>query len=404
MPDEKVVGLLVGRENTFPHAFIDRVNSRTEQTGVRAEFCVLGGTRADETIPYSVIVDRISHEIPYYRSYLKKAVVDGTVVINNPFWWSADDKFVEVCLALKVGVAVPKTVVLPQKSYVEGVVAESLRNLRYPLDWNSIAEYVGFPAFLKPFIGGGWKNVYKVNSVEELIWCFDQTGELGMIVQEGIVFEKYARCICLGQSNIKVIRYEPGNPFHLRYVIDEGYFGEELEERIKSDARKLVTSLGYDMDTCEFAVRDGIPYAIDWLNPAPDMDYYSITPTNFEWVVENMTNLVIERATQGYTPGANYRWDTYMNATPPPANFGDTVRNWTDFAHEDVRGTHEEGKDGRKGRKASEEGGAQSGKGKRARAQSPEPELGAGGVPEASQMPPDGGPSLLHPVPGEETP
>jgi hypothetical protein len=340
--DQKVVGLLVGRENTFPQAFIDRVNSK--DMGVRAELCRLGGTRMDEPMPYSVIVDRISHEIPYYRAYLKKAVLEGSVVINNPFWWSADDKFFECCLAVKQGVAVPRTVVLPQKSYVEGVTSESLRNLEYPLDWKALTDYVGFPAFMKPFVGGGWKNVYKVHNVEELIWCFDQTGELGMILQEGIEFEKYARCICLGQTNIKVIRYEPSNPFHMRYVVEDPdqFFGPELHQRIMRDARTLTSALGYDMDTNEFAVRDGVPYAIDWLNPAPDMDYYSVTPTYFEWVVENMANLVIDRALNGYTPGGQYRWDRFLAAAPPPA--GTPLKDWTEFAHEDVAGAHEETK------------------------------------------------------------
>jgi hypothetical protein len=393
---QKLVGILFGRENTFPWAFIDRVNQKGEAMGVRAEMCKLGGTRMDEPIPYAVIVDRISHEIPYYRAYLKKAVLEGAVVINNPFWWSADDKFFECCLAVKLGVAVPKTVVLPQKSYVEGVVAESLRNLMYPLDWQGLADYVGFPAFLKPFIGGGWKNVYKVHSVDELIWCFDQTGELGMILQEGIQYEKYARCLCIGQTNIKVIRYEPGNPFHLRYVVDEGFFGEELRSRIERDARTLVTALGYDMDTCEFAVRDGIPYAIDWLNPAPDMDYYSITPYYFEWVVEAMADLAIERALNGYPMQVRYRWDSFLNAAPPPA--GGPVRNWTEFAHEDVRGRHEE-LEAQRRRDAIEAGSA----GPEAHGQMPEQVVGVGGVPETHELPPTGGPSIPHPVPGEET-
>ncbi len=390
MADEKIVGILVGRENTFPQAFIDRVNSK--DMGVRAELCKLGGTRMNDPVPYSVIVDRISHEIPYYRAYLKKAVLDGAVVINNPFWWCADDKFFECCLAVKQGVAVPKTVVLPQKSYVEGVVADSLRNLEYPLDWKSLTDYTGFPAFMKPFVGGGWKNVYKVHTIEELIWCFDQTGELGMILQEGIEFEKYARCICLGQSHIKVIRYEPGNPFHMRYVIDDDFFGEELHNRIVQDARTLVSALGYDMDTAEFAVRDGIPYAIDWLNPAPDMDYYSITPTYFEWVVENMANLVIDRALNGYTPGGNYRWDRFLDAAPPPV--GMPVKDWTEFAHEDVRGAHAETQaKAQKSRTASSVAGGAV----------PPVEAGEGGVPEAREQRGDGGPSIPHPTPDAET-
>ena len=112
---------------------------------------------------------------------------------------------------------------------------------------------------------------------------------------------------------------------------------------------------GYDMDTNEFAIRDGIPYAIDWLNPAPDMDYYSVTPTYFEWVVENMANLVIDRALNGYTPGGYMRWDRFLDATPPP--LGTSLKDWTDFAHEDVRGAHEETKARKKPVKQDDKGG-----------------------------------------------
>src|SRR5262245_47439451 len=107
------VGLLVGREWSFPPVFLEAVNKRN--AGVTAEFVQLGGTRMDEPNPYSVIVDRISHEVPYYRSYLKLAVLQGVRVINNPFMWTADDKFFGAALASKIGIAHPKTMVLPNK-------------------------------------------------------------------------------------------------------------------------------------------------------------------------------------------------------------------------------------------------------------------------------------------------
>ncbi|HMA33008.1 MAG TPA: hypothetical protein VKY74_00905 [Chloroflexia bacterium] len=313
------IGLLCGRESTFPGAFIQRVNDLGREHNITAELVKLGGTRMDDPSPYRVIVDRISHEIPYYRAYLKQAVLEGTIVINNPFWWSADDKFFECALATKLGVAVPKTVVLPQKSYVEGVVTESLRNLVYPIPWQELIDYVGLPAFMKPFIGGGWKNVYKIHSVEELIWAFDQTGQLGMILQEGITWNQYVRCYCLGQTNIMPIRYEPDNPFDKRYVYDPAFLDTELAARVVHDAQVLNQALGFDMNTVEFAVRDGVPYAIDFLNVAPDMDYHSVGHQYFEWVVENMSRLVIERALHGYTPGAEYRWDALLNSAAAPA-------------------------------------------------------------------------------------
>src|ERR1700686_4524227 len=153
----KKVGLLCGREYSFPPAFIVKVNQLGKADGVAAEFVKLGGARMNESAQYSVIVDRISHEVEYYRGYLKHAVLQGTYVINNPFWWTADDKFFNYAVAAKLGVAIPKRVLLPQKCYATDVDinSESLRNLVYPIDWDGLLDHVGRPAILKPFSGGG---------------------------------------------------------------------------------------------------------------------------------------------------------------------------------------------------------------------------------------------------------
>jgi hypothetical protein len=305
------VGLLVGREDTFPQAFIERVNSM--ESGVTAEFIKLGGTRLDEVIPYRVIVDRMSHEAPYYRSYLKKAVADGVTVINNPFWWSADDKFIECVLSAKLGVAVPKTVVLPTKTYEADIIDESLRNLVYPMPWEQLMDYTGMPAVLKPAIGGGWKNVSIVHSLDELWRAYDASGNLLMILQEFIKFENYVRCFVIGQEHVLVSRYDPSRTHWDRYVSGDDGLSPELRQRIVNDCLILNRALGYDMNTVEFAIRDGIPYAIDFLNPAPDFDYRSITPEYFEWVVQHMADLVIQRALQPPAPLTDLRWQTMMD-------------------------------------------------------------------------------------------
>src|SRR5678816_3427814 len=160
------IGILVGMENTFPPALIEKINSL--DAGVTAEYITVGGVKMAEPTGYRLIFDRISHEIPFYRAYLKNAVLNGTLVVNNPFWWSADDKFFNYSLATKLGVAVPKTVLLPQKSYKPGVTDASLRNLEFPLKWDEIIDYIGLPAILKPFDGGGWRDVYKAVSYTHL--------------------------------------------------------------------------------------------------------------------------------------------------------------------------------------------------------------------------------------------
>jgi len=286
------VGLFVGREWSFPPAFIEEVHRR--DAGVTVEYVKLGGTRMDEPLPYSVIIDRISHEVPYYRTFLKYAVLQGATVVNNPFMWSADDKFFGATLARKLGVAHPKTIVLPNKDYVPGIVhSESLRNLAYPLDWQAIVDYVGIPCVLKDAHGGGWKDVFVCRTMGDLIDNYDRSGLRTMIVQEFIEWDQFVRCLCLGQEEVMPIRYDPQER---KYIMDHSYLTPALGERVVNDARKLVRALGYDMNSIEFAIRDGIPFAIDFMNPAPDMDVYSLTPHYFEWIVEHMADMAIRLA------------------------------------------------------------------------------------------------------------
>ncbi|MDQ3249276.1 MAG: hypothetical protein M3Q45_08720, partial [Chloroflexota bacterium] len=261
MSEPKKIGLIVGREWSFPPAFIEEVNRR--EGGVIAEYAQLGGTQVNEPCEYAVLIDRISHEIPYYRAYLKNAMLQGAYIVNNPFWWSADDKFFGASLITAMGLASPKTLVLPSKEYVPGVVSESLRNLIYPLDWQAIIDYVGMPAILKDAWGGGWKNVYKVNNVDELIRAYDETGTLCMILQEFIEWDQFVRCICVGQENIMPIHYDPKER---RYLVDNHYLTPKLGERVVNDARLINRAMGYDMNSIEFAIKDGVPYAIDFMN------------------------------------------------------------------------------------------------------------------------------------------
>jgi hypothetical protein len=298
------VGLLVGREWSFPPRFLEEVNGRG--AGVVAEYALLGGTRMNEPVPYAVLIDRISHEVPYYRSYLKHAVLQGVTVVNNPFMWSADDKFFESTLAVKLGVAHPKTVALPNKDYVPGIVhSESLRNLAYPLDWDGILQYVGLPCVLKDAHGGGWKNVAICQTREELIGHYNQSGLLTMVLQEFIDWSAYYRCLALGRQEVLVMRYDPKAR---RYLTETDHVGTKLGERIASDTLKLMRALGYDMCSAEWAVRDGIPYAIDFMNPAPDMDVNSLTPGYFQWAVTKMADLAIRLAKEPRPQLRELRW------------------------------------------------------------------------------------------------
>jgi hypothetical protein len=245
--------------------------------------------------------------VPYYRSYLKHAVLEGATVVNNPFMWTADDKFFGASLAAKLGIAHPRTVALPNREYVPGIShEESLRNLIYPLDWNAILDYVGLPCMLKDAHGGGWRSVHVCRTREDVLRHYDESGRQQMIVQEYIEWEHFVRCICVGREHVLPIRYDPRER---RYYLDHEHLGPELGARIVDDSLRLVRALGYDMNSVEWAIRDRVPYAIDFMNPAPDMDVNSLTPHYFEWCVTHMAELAIRLATEPRPQLRELRWN-----------------------------------------------------------------------------------------------
>lgn len=316
----KKVGILFGMEDTFPWAFIDKVNALGKGK-IIAEAVQIDKVQQGIDYGYSVIFDRISQEVPFYRAYLKNAALMGTAVINNPFWWSADEKFFNNCLSMEMGIPVPKTVLLPSNARPDNTSETSFRNLKAPLDWEYMFNYVGFPAYMKPHDGGGWKNVYRVENAEDLFAKHEETGQLVMMLQEEIVFDDYFRVYCLGQKYVHIMPYDPRKPFHERYVSDIKATGETREKLLKTVydyTLKLNQSLGYDFNTVEFAVRDGVPYAIDFCNPAPDADIHSVGQENFDWIVEHSAKYAIEKAQAHKPKQNNTSWGGFIRNSVAP--------------------------------------------------------------------------------------
>jgi len=310
MTASKKIGVLFGKERSFPMAFIEAIN-RKNLPGITAEPVRIDKVMQGEPSGYDVIVDRISQDVPFYRAFLKNAALCGTAVINNPFWWSADEKFFNNCLSTKIGVPVPRTVILPSRDLPADTSDQSFMNLAYPLDWEAIFQYVGFPAYMKPFAGGGWKNVYKLHNAGDFYHKHGETGQLVMLLQEEIVFTEYYRCYCIGGKYVRIMSYEPRNPHHERYNADFAPSQERLQQ-MEEIVLRINAWLGYDFNTVELAVKDGIPYAIDFCNPAPDAERTSVGEDNFNWVVEKAADYAIERAAAHQEGTDNLTWGEYI--------------------------------------------------------------------------------------------
>ena len=306
----KTVGILVGRERSFPDALIAEVARR--EKGVVASYAKLSATSAEEPPPYDVLVDRISHDVTCYQPVLKLAALNGSRLVNNPFWRIADDKFLNTALAARLGVKIPRTYVLPSKSYSDDVSAESLRNLSY-VDWEAIEKSLGYPMYLKPHWGGGWRDVTRIANRDELFKAYDKTARTTMILQQGIEWQQYVRCIVIGKDQVRPALWDPRRSHFERYTHAASSMPAltpALEARVIHDAKLLCNALGYDMNTVEFAISDGVPYAIDFMNSAPDFDISSLGEAHFRWTVEKMAELVIRLAFEKAQPV--YRWDPLL--------------------------------------------------------------------------------------------
>jgi hypothetical protein len=276
MADSEIrIGVLRGREDSFPEAFIEKVGAMSR--GVDAEYVQLGGTKLNEGVPYRVIVDRMSHEVPYYEVYLKMAALQGTYCINNTFWRS--------------------------KSYVEDVTNESLRNL-WPVDFAALLDYVGAPCIVKPAFGGGWKNVHRVHSIDELMQRYDESGTLTLMLQEYISWDTFIRVPTVGRRWARAIRYDPAPLAQGGYDQHSDALPSKLRDEAEELSLRFNQALGYDMNALEFAVKDGRFYGIDLTNYTPDFDRRSLKDAHFPWVVEKMASFAVEKALSGEpTPG-----------------------------------------------------------------------------------------------------
>ena len=315
------IGILFGVENSFPSALVENINARNP-TGIEAEFVLTGAVALNQAPHYAVILDRISHDVPFYRAFLKHAALNGTIVINNPFWASADDKFFNYALARSLGVAVPPTVLLPHKELPNGTSEKSMRNLEFPLDWDAVFSAVGEHGFLKPIDGGGWRDVHEVRGREEFFRAFDQSRDLCMVFQKAVEFTEYFRCFVVGQRRVRTMPYDPRRPHAERYLKDSArprtLHARLLWRKMEEDAIKLCRALGYDLNSVEFAVKDRTPFAIDFMNPVPDADVHSVGEANFQWIVEHVAEFLITRANTS-TRSHALRWPQALNpiATRP---------------------------------------------------------------------------------------
>lgn len=283
------IGLIVGNETDLPDALIREINGM--DLGMVAQLVKLGATFVDELSDYALIIDRMSHEIPYYRTFLKHAAMQGTMVIDNPFSCSADDRFYSMTMAAKLGFRIPKTLALPNKHARLNFGPNSFRNLKYPMDWQGIIEYVGVPAILKDIDSGGRIPSQPVHNLDELIQRYDESDTRSMILQQQVESDRHIHCFVIGQNKVLALNYLQTEDRYLSVVENDGKLGG----RVRQEALALTSAYGYDINMVEFVIADMQPIITNGSNPAPIIDKKLMSEDQFLWCVKEIAKMAAQR-------------------------------------------------------------------------------------------------------------
>jgi glutathione synthase/RimK-type ligase-like ATP-grasp enzyme len=293
----KKIGVFSIREQ-FAYDLLQKINN-LKKDDVRAEFAMVGETRFMEKTPYRVIIDRVSSHVSYYNTHFINAALTGTYVINNPLAVESVDRFSNYCQAKNLGLAVPRTISLPTRQYHPDCSSQDLGNLQYPLRWEEIGDFIGFPAILKPYNGYGFRDIYLVRNVNELIRCYDGTGRQTMIIQEYIPYDFV----------VKVFMVNGGKEiFVMKDIVSEKKYVNMKEKEIDSRISRVIDSVveiadktGLDFITTEIASKNDALYVYNFLNPFPDCREEILTEECYQWCLNKVAALSVEYAKSSIT-------------------------------------------------------------------------------------------------------
>jgi hypothetical protein len=283
----KTIGLLVGDEMDWPDTIellLQRLGNELTWKGQRYQV----GMRRMRIDPFSlrdssktdVIIDRLAYWHFAPREWLKKvALINGTYLLNNPFTFQSMEKHSAYCAMIRLGLNIPETWLIPQKQGPEGYkekyrrTAEKYHDL---FDLSSIGAKIGYPLFMKPFDGGGWREVTKIKDREGLLRAYDGSGQSLMHLQQGLEdYDVFCRSLAIGPQVIN-LKFAPERPHHARYQIDHGFLSEEEGKEVRIITKLINAFFRWDFNSCETIHKDGKVWPIDFANACPDIAVHSL--------------------------------------------------------------------------------------------------------------------------------
>jgi hypothetical protein len=286
----KKIGVIAGADNNFPNDVIKFINSSNKR--VKAEMIALDALKLDEESNYSVIYDRVAYKVPFYKSFLKQSSVNGVLVVNNPFICHDDNSFIYSLIAKNAGILTPRAVLLPSKEKPRNTSPETFQNLNYPLDWDSVFEYIGFPSYLKSNNNFNYVHAFKIYNSSEFFAAYDLTGRNTMNLIESIDYDTYYKVFIIGNDAL-IFKYDPAKPIHLRYGNEVTDADDIYFSKIKSISFKLSGLLGISFNSLEFGIKNEQIYLTSSYEPASAIEKEYFEPDIYKNIVSLTANYLL---------------------------------------------------------------------------------------------------------------
>ncbi|MET9314357.1 hypothetical protein ABZX12_21320 [Kribbella sp. NPDC003505] len=278
-----LIGLLLGAEEDWPQAFealLQRVgpvtiDGREHEFGSRR--LTIEPFDLNDPVRVGLVIDRLAYWYYHPREWLKKAaLMNGTYLLNSPFTFQSMEKHSAYCAMLRLGLKIPRTVLVPYKNPVDNVRwAYTSAKYNRPFDLDAIAEDLGYPLYMKPFDGGGWRGVSRINNKVDLHQAYDQSGEMLMHLQATIEYDKFARALSIGAETM-VMDFRPDEPMHNRYAVSHDFLSPAAGHEAVAISRIVNAFFGWEFNSCEMLVKGDAVHPIDYANACPDVAVTSL--------------------------------------------------------------------------------------------------------------------------------
>jgi hypothetical protein len=288
-----------------------------------------------QPVKYDVVLDRLTHWYHTSREWIKKAVVmHDTYVLNNPWSIQSNEKHTSYCAMMRLGLPIPETWLVPPKQYEPAADLQvTLERYAKLFDLGAIGDRIGYPLFIKPYDGGAWVGVTKIESREQLLKTYDESGTRLMHLQKAVhPFDLFVRALGVGPQ-VNLMKYDPGSALHDRYKVASGFL-TEAERRTLADMCLTINAFfGWDFNSCESLRKDGVFHPIDFANACPDSQVTSLH-YHFPWLVKAKLRWAIFCAATKRRVRRNLDWRPFFEIADGPGTFVEKLPRYAAIARD----------------------------------------------------------------------